>query len=564
MGLTAVMDDFDEERFARGPRSLAPAPAPTADRAQRAARERSAAAAGGQSGELPADGQREEVAAGSEDGELCVRVRSLGPEGERSIRAELQLLAALEVAGILAAPSVLSLEDDGYVRESGTPLPRGRGRRSASTSNPPTAERLALSRAREHLDVLVDALHERGWVLGAPVQDGLGRRADGSVLVLDLSGLRPEEGTAARQADRRWVDSVLGDQERTLRRRVDVPAQDWGEAVLRLGESSPLPAPGESPASPGPGTGVVRSAGMTGGVAEVEAGANLDPVPAGRGAFDTERLPLPVPRGQGRREKVTVIPMARRRRESRATAGAATPTPAGTSVPPTTLPPPGAATVPDMAAPSGPAAVPRTSTTLRRAGDAIRQVLVQRRLRRTAVLSAMIVLLLGTPAAGSAWWAGQRAGVQAAPRPPVATAAAAAEDSPAPEIDDAWNLAADLAGARHAYVTGVSEVSASSPGTSAFTADEETREAYEGFVVRGGGPVIHEAELISGTTAEGTAELRVQSSMAAFELEDSDGAVRTVPATSPETIQLTVRWDGAQWQVESVQRLPSTEAPGGS
>lgn len=500
---------------------------------------------GGRSARPRVDGEREELPAGSEDGDLGVRVRSLSPEGERSIRVELQLLAALEVAGIRAAPSVLSLEDDGYVRESGTPLPRGRGRRSAASSSPPTAERLAVSRAREHLDALIDALHERGWVLGAPVGDGLGRRADGSVLVLDLSGLHPGEGTAARQADRRWVDSVLGDQERTLRRRVDVPAQTWGEAVRGPGEATALPSPGEEPARPGHGAGMAPGTGMEDGTEEASAGTNPGPVPAVRAALDTERLPLPVPRGQGRRDQVTTIPLARRRRELGATAGAVLPTPAGTSMP------------------SGAAPAHRAPTALRRAGGAIRQVLVQPRLRRTAVLSAVIVLALGTAVAGSGWWAGQRAGEQAAPQVPVVTAAAAPTDSPAPEIDDPWVLAADLAGVRHAYVTGMSEVPVSSPGTSAFTADLETREAYEGLVVRGGGPVIHEAELISGTTAEGTAELRVQSSTAAFELEDPDGGVRTVPATSPVTIQLTVRWDGAQWKVQGVEQLPSAEAPTG-
>src|SRR5699024_1872467 len=126
----------------------------------------------------------------------------------------------LEVAGLTAAPAVLGIEDDGYVREVAPPLAPRTGRRASRTGTPATAERAALGRARDDLDALVDALHERSWLLGARPGGGLGIRRDGSVILLDLDGLRPGEGLAERRADRRWVDSVLHDEQRTLRRRV--------------------------------------------------------------------------------------------------------------------------------------------------------------------------------------------------------------------------------------------------------------------------------------------------------------------------------------------------------
>src|SRR5699024_10417491 len=112
-----------------------------------------------------------------------------------------------------------------------------------------TSERQGQARARESLEALIDALHERGWVLGAPLGEGAGIRTDGSVTVLDLSGLRPQEATGARLEDRRWVDSVLRDEGRTLRRRIDARC-----TPRPSGPSSPaLPTTVAGPAPPGGG-----------------------------------------------------------------------------------------------------------------------------------------------------------------------------------------------------------------------------------------------------------------------------------------------------------------------
>jgi hypothetical protein len=198
-------------------------------------------------GERGASGRTEERHAenGRED---AVRVRWRGPEGQGAVTAEMQLLASLEVSGITAAPDVLGIEEDGYVRETAPELARRRGRRAAGAASPATGERLAQARAREDLEALVAALHERGWVLGAPRGRGLGVRADGRVVVLDLSGLRREEGLSARSADLHWIDSVLEDEERTLRRRIHaLPGAGAGQAPFAAVGASLPGAPREEP-----------------------------------------------------------------------------------------------------------------------------------------------------------------------------------------------------------------------------------------------------------------------------------------------------------------------------
>src|SRR5690625_3416925 len=245
-GSLSGMDDFDGERFARGGQSLAAASARPGRRAgRRSARGR---------GEVPAsrvihrDEDREELRCAQSGHPAAIRVRALSEAGRDQLRREVQLLATLEVGGIGAAPAVLEVEDEGYVREGAAPLRGRRGRRSAEDATPGTSERQGQARARESLEALIDALHDRGWVLGAPLGEGAGIRADGSVTVLDLSGLRPQEATGARLEDRRWVDAVLRDEDRTLRRRIDargtpLPAVQFLEAEQEAPSLRPLPAP---------------------------------------------------------------------------------------------------------------------------------------------------------------------------------------------------------------------------------------------------------------------------------------------------------------------------------
>lgn len=472
--LTAVMEEIDEESFRRGPRPLGRGPTSV---------ERPAGS--GAQSSRPSGAAREELMLGHADGSPRVQVRGMTPAGRREIQEELQLLAALEVAGAGAAPVVLEIEEDGYLRESAPQLQRRTGRRAAEDGAPPTAERLALARARDDLDDLIDDLHRRGWVLGAPTGRGLGVRVDGSVVVLELSGLRRHEGLAPRQEDRRWVDSVLQDQERTLRRRVDRAETSWD-----LPEQAVSDPPGKPAAAPDDASTTVRST-------------------AGSSAA------LPAPRGH------------LRRRQS------------------------GPSSAPSSSTSSSPAPSPSLP---RRALTAIREVLSEPPLRRITVLSALVVLLLGGTTVLGSWWGSQRppnAPEQQVVEPAPATPAGLA----APRIEDPWELTAELAGARHAYVTGVSEEPVASPGSTALTEDEATRRAYRDYQVHGGGPVIHEAELLERPSAEGTAVLNAVTSTAAHELEDAQGRITTVPATDPVEVRLVLRWDGSRWLIDAAQEL---------
>lgn len=227
-----------------------------------------------------------------EDGRQGVRVRPLTAAGELRVREEMQLLAELELAGVRAAPAVLAVEEEGYLRELLAPVRAGAGRRSDPAGAPHTGEREALAAAREDLDELLAALHDRGWVLGAPPGTGLGRRASGGVAPIRLDGLRRSGSIGDRQLDRLWADSVLEDGDRTLRRRGS--SRSWtdvegGRATGGIGDAGDAgPAgehdqevPLEEPASEAaPGAAPAASPPWPG------------PVPAGA-------LPLPAPRAAG-------------------------------------------------------------------------------------------------------------------------------------------------------------------------------------------------------------------------------------------------------------------------
>ncbi|WP_394217079.1 hypothetical protein [Brachybacterium vulturis] len=478
------MDDCDDERFSRPALSSSPA----------ARHARRAAAAFGEAGRRSVDGSREERLLGAATSPHAVRVRGLDEEERGRIREEVQLLAALEVAGITAAPAVLELEEEGYLREAAPALRHHGGRRAAESGTPPTGERRALARARESVDALIRAVHERGWVLGAPHARGLGARADGTVLLLDLRGLRRDESLSARQEDRRWADSVLEDQDRTLRRRVHLdPAHTEGDPLL-LGDEPSLQRPrlraAQLPAE-GVEEGLVRSA---------------PPQPA-----------LPVPR--------------RHRRQAQ-----------------DTLPPPS----------------PVRSGAGRRVLSSIHEVLRQPRLRRTAVLSGALVLLMGTMVGWGTWWARDRAVTSTGGEHPVATAPADAAPRPAPRIEDPQMLVAELAGSRHAYVTGMSDLPTSARGSVALVEDERIRDAYSGITVRAGGPVVHAAQVIEQPGSTETAVLHAVTSMEELHLEQADGGTATVPATEPARIRMLLRWDGEQWRVVSAAPLATNAESGAS
>lgn len=442
---------------------------------------------------------REEESLGAPGREDALRVRWRGPEGRESVTAEMQLLAALEVAGISAAPDVIGREEDGYIRETAPPLARGRGRRAADGGAPATGERVAQARAREELEALVAALHERGWVLGAPRGRGLGVRADGSVLVLDLSGLRREQSLAVRSADLHWIDSVLEDEERTLRRRVhalpgggapslDLPGLLY--APVGAGPTDPSGVPGDQGEPERPDTAQQE-------VAREEAEEEVDAAAV---------APLPAPR------------LRRARTEARAEGGA-----------------------------NG------GSSRRRGSGGALSAVLGERRHRRTALLSGAVVLALGLGAAAAITLTVDRS--EPARQAPAAVAGGApagagrSQEGRVPAIEDPWALAAELAGSRHSYLTGVSDVPVAADGGAAQEEDERIRAAYQGYEVQGSGPVVHEAELIEGPDEDSRAVLRVLVSTEAGQVREGSGLVQETPNSGAAQVDLVLVWDGARWRI---------------
>lgn len=482
MGFTAAVDDFDDARFARGPAPLDVA----------ATHQRHGTSAGGEAAFPAPDWLRDEedvvetVLAPHGDG-ARVRVRGLTVVGRVRVRAEMQVLGSLEIAGVLAVPGIHSVEDDGYVRETAPALDRRSGRRAAEIGSPATAERVGTRRARDQLDALVDALHERGWVLGAATGHGVGLRADGTVVVLDLRGLMPHEDLEACRADRRWVDSVLTDSERTLRRRIQDP-QLCGTSGIDGNSGTD----------------------WTGGDVITEIPEQLEgPVGVGAGG-----LPGATPaHGEAERlEPATVRPVPRA----------------------------------EQAAPL-----------LLRIRTRIRELMTARRSRRMTLTTTAAVLLAGAVLGTVTWLVMPSTGQAPSEQAPGQASEPGVTGLPAPPIDDPWALAAELAGARHAYVTGLSSQPVAAPRSDALAADLAVRAAYDGYTVEGGGPVIHEAEVLEGPTEDGTALLRILTSSEAAALIAADGARSPVPATGQESIELEIRWDGTGWLVLSTTPAPA-------
>ena len=198
------------------------------------------------------------------------------------------------------------------------------------------------------------------------------------------------------------------------------------------------------------------------------------------------------------------------------------------------------------------------------AASTVVSVLAEPRHRRTALLSGAVVLALGLGA-------GLALTLPGAPLAPGSSAAATApadgrtdagggqdgsvdgsNGSAAPRIEDPWTLAAELAGARHAYLTGVSDLPVAADGGSAEEEDERIRTAYRGLEVRGGGPVVHEAELLQAPDAEGRAVLRVHTSSEDAEVVTGTGAVEQTVAGERASVELSLVWDGDRWRIQEV------------
>lgn len=114
-------------------------------------------------------------------------------------------------------------------------------------------------------------------------------------------------------------------------------------------------------------------------------------------------------------------------------------------------------------------------------------------------------------------------------------------------------LVAELAGARHAYVTGLSDEPASAPGSIALEEDRRLRDAYEGTTVSGGGPVVHSAEVIEQAEDGETAVVHAETSMEEVQVMRSGGEATTVPGTEAAAVELVLRWDGRRWLILSAE-----------
>lgn len=464
---------------------------------------------------------REDMLLPGAGGEV-VRVRALSEQGRQQVHGEAQLLASLEVAGVQAAPVVMEIEDDGYVREAGVPVGAGstggrraaRGRRVAEESPPGTRERRNLAQAREDLDQLVSALHERGWVLGAEPGEGLAAREDGTVMVRDLRRLRQETASVAQMDDRMWVDSVLHDRDRTLRRRIDTGSAALG--VPSVVRHSQEPA-ADLMRGAGAGAAEPRSAGndrdAIGGDADGHAADAGD-----ERSFD----PLPAPRTPGRREGRDV-----------------------------------------------------SGTRLRHAAAGRRDMLA---VAATVVLSGLVLGVGGwallTPGGSEPTPSAAQESGPVEPASPSSVgdseASEGADDGQGsagtqdgdgssgpetvrtngPEVEDPHRLAVELAAARHQYVTGASDEPVAPEGSAAREQDDTVRQAYEGHTVTGGEPEIHAAELIEHSREDGTAVISVETSTEQHTTVAADGSTRRIPVSERATVHLALHWDGSTWWVQ--------------
>lgn len=424
---------------------------------------------------LVSTADREDVLVQNSTGGV-VRVRALTDEGRKRVHAELQLLASLDITGVHAVPEVLEVDDAGYTREAGTPVSlnrtgdaaSSRGRRAAAESTPGTRERQNLARARTHLDALISALHDRGWVLGAPAGRGLAARYDGTVTLYDLSGLHIESSTVARLDDRLWMDTVLCDHDRTLRRRIETVTDAPDTAAASTDESV---------------------AGGTDSTADI-------PLP---------QLRRPTRRADRENRGSWVLRSLQPQRDQLAAVAAVVLAGLVLGVGAWSLLTPGVSAPTPSAGPQQHPATSSDSPTPR----------------------------------------GQARQPPAASAPPPESVL-----SNTPEITDAGALAAELALARHRYVTGTADDPVASQGSSARAQDDQVRAAYAGLTVSGGEPRIHEAVVLEQSAADGTAVLSVEASTEEHTTVTPDGVSHRVPATEPATVQLFLRWDGTTWWVE--------------
>jgi hypothetical protein len=450
---------------------------------------------------------------------LC-RVRGTTREERIRLGRIGELLGALSSQGVRAAPGVVGADGSGLLLERTLPLRTGGGRRRATArqATPPTAERRALVAAREDLDALIDALHARGWVAGLPPGGGIGTRADGTVVLADLRGLRTGEDPHRRLEDQHWVDSVLEDQGRTLRRRID--SRPDAAAVQVTLPPPPAIAPlAEDPASTGPPAGppaelrpaelaVPPIAQRSGGGPGTTADAH---------AADEDEGGILGPESTDRRHRAQRRGVRQRRWPTGARSGAR-----------------------------------------RRPPRPLRRALPSRR-ALVLIAGAGALVLAGGAAAAALVVGTAEQPPTAAPRGEAASSAPADSSSVSPPAaggadlgEDPQVLAQGLADARHAYITAGAEMSAAQDGSPAAAQDDALRSDYEDVEVSGEGPVVTDAHVESVDEEQGTALLRARIDQGELRLTMPDGVVEVRPARDGQEVLLELVRGGDRWEVRAV------------
>lgn len=439
------------------------------------------------------------------DGRRVIAVRAEEAEGRAEAEAERDLLLELADCGVLAAPRVVAAAPDGYLRELPMPLRRGDGRHAADLDSPGTEERLGRSRAREDLEHLLEALHERGWVLGSPAAAPVAVRTDGSVTVLDLAGLQPSSGIGPRLSDRHWLDLALDDGDRTLPRSAIDLAQETIDVLILMRDGAAEVAERGSALER-------RSA--------VEAWLE-EPGQAEAPAAREEQLDSGVRTAAQVRAAAQLLPeSARGDRAARLLASR-------------------------RASASEPS---------ERRGEEILAAVAALRTPR-----ALILLLGGGLLLGALLWAlltvTAQEPVPVAEQPPEAmeTIGTDSVSGAPPQLLEADGVAADLLEHRHEYITGARDDSVAVPGSVAAEQDRTVREAYADAQVDGGRPEVLEATWLRVAPDTALAELEVVLRTPAHTVTEESGARDQVAGTQPVRIVLELEWDGAEWGVLAVR-----------
>lgn len=444
-----------------------------------------------------------------------------------TVDAQAALLEALAQDGAGALPRVLGRAPGRYVREDAAPWRRGGGRRSATIGDPRTEERRAQASVRDRLEAVLDRLHAADHVLGLTGHDGLGFRPDGSVMIRDLSALSAGATLAGRLADQRWLDAVLGDAGRTLRRRSDAVPPPWiDEARDAHGTVAP-----ETEAEPS--ALIERAPAPRGGAAVVDDETTRR---VGAGSRRPARIWTPLGAVDGGPEHA-VQPWSQ---ESGRPWSARLP--AGEEA--------RRAPLRERLGSGATSAAQRGRLLLHgRAPFAWRGLVLGA--AAVCVLTVLVVLAVSPVGSPQAEAEGTATG--------TAEASSAASASPGPSRAvapaDPAGLVGALASARREHLAAGVEDTATAPGSPAADQDARLAEAYRRVTVTGWTTSVVSAELTACDTAAGTASIRARVRESERVLTLADGSSRTVPATPEHEVVLHLVWIDGRWLLERVEEL---------